>query len=140
MEYRNPEFNKTVTRAADWPTSVDTCDWRVRRLSDKLSKDRGDTRVHLYELSSQLSITPSHIGKRFKQQLGIGFRKFAALKRDEYICELLRNTQLRVKEIAALVGYRQVCDLTHRFRQIHGISPTVYRNQLRMLRLTESNK
>jgi AraC-like DNA-binding protein len=140
MQYHKPEFTAIIAVNANCPKATDVRDWRVRRLSDKLSKDRGDTRLHLYELSRQLGVTPSHIGRRFKQQLGIGFRTFSTLKRDEYVCELLGNSNLRVKEIAALVGYRQVCDLTHRFRHIHGVTPTAYRNQILLVRSTESSE
>ncbi|SRR6266567_7063027 len=121
-------------------TERDVLDWRIKRLIGKVCLAHGDVRVHLHDLSRQLRVTPSHIGKRFKQQHGVGFRTFSTLKRDEYVCELLRGTDLPIKEIAARSGYKQVCDLTHRFRQLHSVSPTEYRSQFRIVQLANEKE
>jgi transcriptional regulator GlxA family with amidase domain len=110
-------------------------DWRIRQLVNKVCQANGDVRLHLHELSNQLHITASHMGKRFKQQQGINFRTFATKQRDQYVCALLRETDLPMKEIAARAGYKQLCDLSHRFRLIHDMSPSDYRNRFRLLAL-----
>lgn len=133
MEYSKPKLTVIVDCSAASKGTNNAPDWRIRRLADKLSQTRGHATLRLRELSSPLRVTPAHIGKRFKQQLGIGFRRYSNLKRDEYVCELLRTTDLRVKEIASLNGYRRVCDLSHRFRQLHGLCPTMYRELFRSL-------
>ena len=131
MEYTKPRIipfwlSRCVMKTAG---QAPRQDWRIRRLQEKVREQRGDPAVTLRELASHLGLTASYVGRLLKKDLGIGFRDLSGRARDEYACELLRSSDLSVKEVSAKLGYKQTCDLSHKFKRMHGVTPTSYRQQ-----------
>lgn len=85
----------------------------------------------LKELAFRTGRTASHLGRRFSQLAGLNFRALSRVKRDHLSCDLLKTTDLAIKEIAALTGYCAVSDFCHSFRRHHGLSPGKYRESSR---------
>jgi len=108
-------------------------DWRIRRLCEQIVTRQMDLNATLRALSGQFGLTPSHIGRAFKRELGIGFREFLVIERMRYAQKLLTDTKLSVKQIAGEVGYRYPSDLNHNFKKQFGFSPRQYR-QLQLAR------
>jgi AraC-like DNA-binding protein len=130
VAYERPMLSPIVAKTEASITSS-VWDWRIRRISDRVSHCQGHIQLQLCQLSEELGVTPSHASRCFKQQLGIGFRAFATRRRDDLVCELLARTSFQIKQIADLAGYRHASDLCCRFHEMHGISPSAYRQGLR---------
>ncbi len=86
------------------------------------------TQIRLAALSRELGITSTHLSKTFRRISGTGFREVAVQVRHRHAAELLVTTDLPIKQIAGLVGYKHVSDFSSRFKQVYGMSPTAFRS------------
>jgi AraC family transcriptional regulator, regulatory protein of adaptative response / methylphosphotriester-DNA alkyltransferase methyltransferase len=65
--------------------------------------------------------------QRVMEDHGTTFRDELTGMRMERAAELLRDTPLTVRAVAARVGYRQPAQFAKAFRRHHGIGPSVFR-------------
>jgi AraC family transcriptional regulator of arabinose operon len=75
-------------------------------------------------LAARLHLSPSRFGHIFKRHTGDGFKAFLRAARMARAKELLQDPTLRIKEVAATVGYTDASDFTRDFRKQYGESPS----------------
>lgn len=68
--------------------------------------------------------------KLFKKVLGINFTEYVSRVRTEKAKTLLLNPNLRVSEIAYEVGFQSLTHFNRVFKNVVGLAPTEYRNNL----------
>ena len=102
-------------------------DLRVERILDEIQEKFSQSDLKMNALARSFHISRWHLARRFKKEAGIGFKKYLTLVRALKAAELLRETPLSVKEIAARVGFKHVSDFNHQFRLIFRASPRQYR-------------
>lgn len=83
--------------------------------------------LKLETLASLFSYNSSYLGKLFSQKMNQNFNSYLDEVRIKHSIELLHNTNLKVFEIAAKVGYSNVNYFHHKFKKLKGISPAEYR-------------
>lgn len=83
--------------------------------------------LSLKELAERLGMNAAYLGRIFKRVLGVGFKDYQRSRRIHTAQRMLRNTDLRVPNIAAEVGYLDVDHFTDQFKRECGLSPTAYR-------------
>lgn len=83
--------------------------------------------LKLETIASLFGYNSSYLGKLFTQKMGHNFNSYLDEVRIKYSIELLDNTDLKVYEIAAKVGYSNVNYFHHKFKKLKGISPVEYR-------------
>ncbi|HWT76953.1 MAG TPA: response regulator [Mobilitalea sp.] len=83
--------------------------------------------LKLESIASLFGYNSSYLGKLFAQKMNQNFNSYLDEVRIKYSVELLDNTDLKVYEIAAKVGYSNVNYFHHKFRKIKGMSPVEYR-------------
>jgi AraC-like DNA-binding protein len=78
---------------------------------------------------------------------GFAFRQVANQVRYEIACDLLRNTDMALSQIAAILRYSELSAFTRAFRRWSGQKPSVWRashsqnqNQRRLRKSFRSNK
>jgi YesN/AraC family two-component response regulator len=86
-----------------------------------------DKGITLNEVADALNINPSYFSKMFHEETGETFSKFLLRLRMDKAKQLLRETTLRIYEIAVLVGYNDVKYFTKLFKESEGMSPVRYR-------------
>lgn len=106
-------------------------DWRIRRLERNVEMLRGAAPPRLTEISRQLGLTPDHLGRIFKQQVGLSFRDFAVKERLRRAAEQLLETGSPVKEIAGEAGYQHASDFSRTFKRLFGVTPQEFRRRKR---------
>lgn len=79
------------------------------------------------ELASTLHISPAHLSRLFRKQVGMSPLKYLHMKRIEYACLLLRTTSMSVNEIASATGIYDSPCFCRMFRTICGCTPVEYR-------------
>jgi transcriptional regulator GlxA family with amidase domain len=79
-------------------------------------------------LAAQLRLSPSRFEHLFKNQTGQGFKAFLLAARITKARNMLRDRTLRVKEVAAAVGYANVSNFIRDFTKYYGESPSRSRN------------
>ena len=79
------------------------------------------------DLASHLNLSESRLQHLFKQTTGVGLGHVLTEQRLRKAALLLTETSLRIKEIAAAVGYEHTSSFTRAFEQRFAQPPQVYR-------------
>lgn len=96
-----------------------------RDICNALDYIRGhyQEKISVEEVADLLGISAGHFSRTFKQQVGISFVKYLNQYRMDKAEELLKNTNLKVYEIAEQVGITDYLYFTQVFRNIKGKAP-----------------
>lgn len=86
-----------------------------------------DDRLTLDELARVALVSPFHLARGFRAELGISPHQYLLRARIERAAELLTETDLSVTRIGELVGFASPAHLTRTFAQRMGMPPSVYR-------------
>lgn len=104
----------------------DTVHLTVKR-AQSLIQEFYQTGITLDEIAAKLNITPEYLGTRFHKELGVNFSTYMKNFRMAKAKEMLIGTQLKLKEIAAQVGYADPKYFSKVFKETTGQLPADYR-------------
>lgn len=79
------------------------------------------------DLAAELNLSGSRLQHLFKQITGIGLGQRLTEQRLQKAALLLTHSRLRIKEIAASVGYEHTSSFTRAFERRFAQTPLVYR-------------
>lgn len=79
------------------------------------------------ELAHRANVSKSSFSEHFRQVLGKPPLQYLTEYRVRVACQLLRDTELGVKEISARVGYRSVSSFSNVFKRWTGQAPAAFR-------------
>jgi AraC-like DNA-binding protein len=94
----------------------------IRYIREHLSET-----LSLPDAAQAAHLSPNYLAHLIKKETGKTFVDIVTERRMEKAQELLSNTDLRIHEIAASVGFEDDAYFTRRFKQVHGVSPRSYR-------------
>lgn len=97
------------------------CQYIVDNLGEDLS---------LVRLAELHYFNPSYLSRLFKQEKGVNLSEYIDYCRIKAAKELLGNRELKVREVAASVGYEAAHSFTRFFKKATGMTPQEYRDQL----------
>jgi AraC-like DNA-binding protein len=89
----------------------------------------GDADVSLEGVSGAAHVTPAHLVRRFRAELGTTPMAYLWQRRVAAGVDLLTNTGLPVGEIARRSGFRSVYHFSRRVKQATGMPPTELRRR-----------
>jgi transcriptional regulator GlxA family with amidase domain len=101
------------------------------RIQNVLQAIRSDPSVRISDLARRVNLSPSRLAHLFKAQVGLSLNFHLANERLGRAAELLRETEMRVKEITYSVGYSQEPSFNRAFKKKFDCSPVNYRRQQR---------
>ena len=84
-------------------------------------------KLKLSELAKRYNYSLSYISKKFKDETGVGFSEYLQRIRIEQSCRLLENSDLRISEVAARVGYDNVKFFNKVFKETLDLTPREFR-------------
>lgn len=96
-----------------------------RHIEDNLSED-----LSLVRLAEIHYFNPSYLSRFFKQERGINLSEYIDNCRLRKAKELLRDPDLKVREVAVSVGYEAAHSFTRFFKKVTGMTPQEYRDSL----------
>ena len=97
--------------------------WRARKfIQEHLAEE-----LSLRRLAKAVNINPNYLSERFRQVTGINFVEYVARTRFENACDLLRNSNRRISEIAFAVGFQSLSQFNRVFKKLGKKSPTQFR-------------
>lgn len=105
--------------------------------ADALFKVRRYVRQHLAEkislddVAEHVHLSRSYVSSMFHQQTGEGLFEYIQRLRLERACELLRETDEPLCDVAALCGFEDQSYFTRAFRKAHGLTPGAFRRASR---------
>ncbi|ALA40676.1 AraC family transcriptional regulator [Paenibacillus peoriae] len=83
--------------------------------------------ITVSDIAKYISIDRSYLHRLFKQQLNKSPQEFLLHLRIEKSCSLLRNTSLKIGDIARSVGYKDVLLFSKMFKTVNKMTPSEYR-------------
>ena len=86
--------------------------------------------ISLKVLSNKFNVTPSYLGKMFKEETGMGFSRYLNTKRIEKAKELLATSPEKANKIAIEVGYSDSNYFYSIFKKYTGLPPSEYIKKL----------
>lgn len=86
--------------------------------------------ISLKSIANKFYMNPVYMGQLFKKTFGIFFKEFLLTLRIDEAKKLLRQTDMRVYEVADKVGFGSTDYFVTQFEKINKMTPTEYRNQL----------
>jgi transcriptional regulator GlxA family with amidase domain len=102
-------------------------DTRVAFVIKQAEESGGNPAVSLRSLARQIGISATHLSKLFKEETGKVFRTYLREARLNRATNLLRRSDLSVKQVAAMTGYKSTSGFDRDFRETYGVSPGIYR-------------
>jgi AraC-like DNA-binding protein len=86
-----------------------------------------NVRVTISTLSAQAGVSASYFYSLFRRATGYSPGDFLIRARMRRACELLKETGLKVKEVAALLGYGDQFYFSRQFKAVTRLTPSEYR-------------
>ncbi|WP_269522864.1 helix-turn-helix domain-containing protein [Coraliomargarita parva] len=113
------------------PTAVDVLlDRRVAKAIRRIHEAPASI-VSMDALAREAGISRSHFDREFSKQVGIAPKQFLLNCKMIQARRYLESSQLRVGEIAEVLGYRDIYFFSRQFKSFFGVSPVHYRKALR---------
>ena len=94
----------------------------------RFCKQHYRTDIHLKDVADALYISPSYLSHIFCEKLKINFCQYINTLRIHEACRLLRQTELKISEIAEQSGFSSLRSFDRAFFKQFGLTPKNYRN------------
>ena len=86
-----------------------------------------DRDVKLQEISEHFYISREYISRKFKQEFNVNISDYIVKTRMTKAKSLLKNSQLKIYDIASMIGYQDDKYFRKVFKKVEGITPNEYR-------------
>jgi AraC-like DNA-binding protein len=113
------EVENATCRSRAEPVAI----WKAR----KYIEEHAGEELSLTKVAKVVNVNANHLSENFKQVTGINFVEYVARARFNTACDLLRNRNLRISEIAFAAGFQSLSQFNRVFKRFSGKSPTQYR-------------
>jgi transcriptional regulator GlxA family with amidase domain len=100
-------------------------DHRVRAVLDLLGESLSST-PSVKELADAVNLSPSHLRRLFKAEIGTPLNQYVKSLRLEKSKELMEQTFLNMKQIMFAVGVKDKSQFARDFKKVTGFTPTEY--------------
>ncbi|WHH59070.1 helix-turn-helix domain-containing protein [Petroclostridium sp. X23] len=86
--------------------------------------------ISLNDIADYVGLSPTYVSKIFKDSMGKNYVDYLNASRIEKAKQLLKNTQLAVKEIGFRVGFNTIQTFMRTFKKYEGITPGQFRDKM----------
>lgn len=97
----------------------------------KYIEDHYMENIQLSDIAIVAHVSPSYLSTRFKKETGMNFTEYLVRYRINKAEELLKESNLRYREIAEQVGYFDYAHFSKIFKKYIGVSPREYQEKCR---------
>jgi two-component system, response regulator YesN len=94
-------------------------------------RDNLEVDLSLQRVAEECQVSPTYLSRVFSREMGESYSHFRGRARVDRAKDLLKDPQMRINEIARLVGIDNVTHFTKLFCSFAGLPPTEYRKTLR---------
>ncbi len=102
----------------------------VKQSIQYIRKHYRDSHLTLENIAESLHVSTVYLSKMIKQDLGVSYVKIVTQLRLQAAKDLLKTTDLSIREIAERVGYDSQHYFSTAFRKSIGVTPKQYKHQL----------
>jgi two-component system response regulator YesN len=130
------EFNEWVKKKINhlFSVSFEIRSKHYRKEVNKvieIVKKRIETKITLNQLAHELNMSETHLCRIFKQDTGKSIINYIIDYKLSKAAEMLKNTDLQIKEIASEIGIHDPFYFNRSFKKIYGVSPSQFRKKNR---------
>ena len=86
-------------------------------------------RLSLQDIAQHFSVSPNHLSQLFKKTCDIGLNEYINHQKISRSKELLRDSNLKIYEIADQLGFESAFYFSKVFKKVTGMSPRDYQNR-----------
>lgn len=104
---------------------------RMRDIIDFCNRNFRED-LHLDELAERFHLSPFYLSRLFKRTTGFTFKEYINTLRIREAERLLRETELKVIDISAHVGFANVSHFNRKFKQVTRMSPKEFKQYAEM--------
>lgn len=90
--------------------------------------------ITVEDMAQRLNLDRSYFGKVFKETIGQAPQEFLIRYRMSKAAELLKTTELPIKDISIQTGYPNQLHFSRAFKNVYGTSPRAYRQNNRIIK------
>jgi AraC-like DNA-binding protein len=101
----------------------------VTEVQDYIRKNCG-SQILISELAEHFFVSKFYLSHIFKEQTGMSPKSFLTETRLTKAYNLLYEKDLKISEISELCGFVSPSDMTKRFREHYGVSPSEFRKNI----------
>lgn len=88
------------------------------------------TDITVQEIAEEFRLNECYLSALFKKEVGINLSNYLQRYRANRAMELLKNSDLRINEIAYRVGYQNPSYFSEQFKKIYNITPSEIRKEV----------
>lgn len=119
---------KEFLEAAEWTarekgTGIDD----IVSAAEAYVKQHYQGKLQLQQVAEHLHVNAAHLGQRFKKERGLAFNEYLHTVRITEAKKLLLRTEMKITEIAHMVGYSDPEQFGARFKALTGVIPSSYK-------------
>ena len=130
-DMRDIFYNQALSGLEETSKTSDKSGHRVVRYTIEALQSRFSENVGLDIIADELNISSPYLSRLFKSETGVNFKEYLTRLRLDKARELLRDTGLRVYEIADATGYPDQKYFSEIFKKRTGMTPSEYRVEVR---------
>lgn len=125
--YGNFDRNDPMTKMlhGDWKTG-DYVNFTCKYIEEHYMEN-----IQLSDIAIVAHVSPSYLSTRFKKETGMNFTEYLVRFRINKAEELLKESNMRCREIAEKVGYFDYAHFSKIFKKYNGMSPRAYQESCR---------
>lgn len=98
----------------------------MRRIMKVINDNISDPYLNIDKISREVGISRVHLYRKLKELTNQSARDFLRNVRLKHAAELLRQGNSNVSRIAELTGFSSVAVFSHAFKELYGVSPTEF--------------
>lgn len=102
--------------------------YNIRHISAEICRDPFQ-RFDFHRIAAELGISYEHFRRLFRMEHHSTPPEFLRMQRISAAAAMLRDTNLRIKEIADTCQYSSLVEFSRSFKRYFGVSPQEYRNR-----------
>lgn len=102
----------------------------VGEIIDYINENYNCPDLKLQNVADKYYVNSGYLGKLFKERVGIRFNTYLLKIRMEKSKELLKNSNLKIYEIAQQVGFNDPNYFSIKFAEMEGMTPMAYREKM----------
>ncbi len=90
-------------------------------------KNNYTDKIRLSDIAKKYNYSLSHISRKFKQEMGMGFEEYIQRIRIEHSCRMLESSDKKINEISSLCGYDNIKFFNKVFKNTLKITPREFK-------------
>lgn len=103
----------------------------IRDAKNILQRDFACPQLGIVELAKKVGLTSTYLSTLFKRETGVSPKKYLTDCRINHAKRMLKDTKLKINEIATKCGYYNDSYFVNVFKQEVGCTPSEYREKMR---------